>query len=71
VPDDDALIFYRRILELSEKHLNPGGEIFLEINPDYADELFHLYTGNTLIQSAELLRDFSGKQRFLKVKKNA
>jgi release factor glutamine methyltransferase len=71
VPDDDALIFYRRILELSEKHLNPGGEIFLEINPDYAEELLQMYSGNPLIQSAELTRDFSGKRRFLKVKKKA
>jgi release factor glutamine methyltransferase len=65
VPDEDALCFYRRILQLSEKHLNPGGEIFLEINPRYAEELVELYRTASWIARAEITGDMSGKSRFL------
>lgn len=69
VPDEDALLFYRQILKLSEKHLNPGGEIWLELNPLFAVEIQRLFLANQLIYSAELLTDLSGKQRFLKARK--
>ena len=65
VPDNDALCFYRRMLELSEKHLNPGGMIFLEINPLFSDELLLLYRESGLFQSVEIQSDMSGKSRFL------
>ena len=70
VPDEDALCFYRRILKLSEKHLNPGGEIYLEINPMYASELLQLFREAYWIKSAELIGDMSGKQRFLHAQKS-
>lgn len=69
VPDEDALCFYRRILELSEEYLNPGGDIYLEINPLYADELRSLYLKANWIKTAELIEDMSGKQRFLHAQK--
>jgi release factor glutamine methyltransferase len=71
VPDEDALCFYRRILQLSEKHLNPGGEIFLEINPRYAEELGELYRAASWIARAECIGDMSGKSRFLFAVKKA
>lgn len=70
VPDEDALCFYRRILELSEEYLNPGGDIYLEINPMYADELRSLYLKANWIKTAELIEDMSGKQRFLHAQKS-
>lgn len=70
VPDEDALMFYRRILDLSEKHLNPDGEIFLEINPVYAEELALLFKSKDWVGSAEILKDMSGKQRFLHARKS-
>lgn len=69
VPDEDTLCFYRRILQLSEKHLNAEGEIFLEINPLFAEELLNLFRKADWITSASLIRDMSGKNRFLKAKK--
>jgi release factor glutamine methyltransferase len=69
VPDEDALCFYRRILTLSEKHLNQGGEIFLEINPLYADELLLLFREAGWIKTAAIIGDMSGKQRFLHAQK--
>jgi release factor glutamine methyltransferase len=65
VPDEDSLCFYRRILQLSEKHLNQGGEIFLELNPHYSEELCRIYRAADWIASAEIMTDMSGKQRFL------
>lgn len=65
VPDEDALCFYRRILSLSEKHLQPGGQIFLEINPQFASDLWRLYESSGQMESVQLIPDMSGKQRFL------
>ena len=71
VPDDDALLFYRQILKRSEKHLNPDGEIWLELNPLFADETRNLFSSSPFFASAELLSDLSGKKRFLKARKKA
>lgn len=65
VPDTDALCFYRRILQHSEKNLNPGGEIFLELNPHYSEELYRIYRAADWIASAKIKNDMSGKARFL------
>ncbi len=32
VPDDDALIFYKKIADFGKQHLKPNGLVFLEIN---------------------------------------
>src|SRR5690606_26630701 len=32
VPDEDALLFYKRIIELAQKHLSPNGKVFCEIH---------------------------------------
>ena len=69
VPDDDVVCFYRRIMQLSETHLNPAGEIFLEINPLHAEATLRLFTDAPWMESAELLSDMSGKQRFIRVRK--
>ena len=69
VPDEDALLFYRQILKLSEKHLNPGGEIWLELNPLFAEETRNLFSSSPFFASAKLLSDLSGKQRFLRARK--
>lgn len=37
VPDNDALLFYRAILDFSKDKLSPGGKIFFELNDKYAD----------------------------------
>ena len=36
VPDTDPLLFYRRIAELGQELLRPGGKIYFEINEQYA-----------------------------------
>jgi release factor glutamine methyltransferase len=63
----DALEFYKAIADFSNKKLSPGGSVFLEINPEYARETQNLFTEKGY--SSELVKDLSGKQRFLKVKR--
>lgn len=63
VPDDDTLRFYRRLAEIASERLNPGGQIFAEINPHFADATAELFGEKGL--QAELVKDLSGKWRFV------
>lgn len=42
VPNDQALIFYEKILHLGMKHLRQGGKIFFEIHEHYGQALLNL-----------------------------
>lgn len=42
VPDDDPLLFYRAIARYALTALKPGGWLYFEINPLYADALKEL-----------------------------
>lgn len=65
VPDDDPLRFYRRIAELGQNLLRPGGTLYFEINEQYAaslqDVLIEL--GYSQIQ---VHQDLFGKDRLLR-----
>jgi release factor glutamine methyltransferase len=65
VPDDDPLRFYRQILALSKKRLNPNGQVWLEINERMGEELLSLCR-QIGFSNAEVLEDFAGKPRFVK-----
>ncbi len=62
VPDDDPLLFYRAITRYAARSLAPGGRLFFEINPLYAD-------GTEAMMAAEgfagvtVRRDEYGKRR--------
>jgi len=65
VPDNNALLFYKRISELGLKHLKPGGRLYFEINEQQAAPLVALmqhlgYSG------VEVLPDLFGKDRFIR-----
>ena len=45
VPDDDPLLFYRRLGEIGRVLLQPGGGLYLEINEALADETRMLLVG--------------------------
>lgn len=65
VPDNNALLFYKRISELGLKHLKPGGRLYFEINEQQAAPLVELmqalgYGG------VEVLADLFGKDRFVR-----
>lgn len=43
VPDDDALIFYKKIADFGKQHLNPNGLVFLEINQLLGEDVCDLF----------------------------
>lgn len=63
VPDDDPLLFYRRIARLGKELLAEGGRLYFEINERFGKEVAALleqegYSGCTV------LKDMNGKERF-------
>lgn len=68
VPDDNALIFYERIIEFAENNLNPNGKIYVEINQNLARETEELFQNN--FKFVELKRDISGNFRMIKASNN-
>ena len=65
VPDNDPLIFYRRIADLAAAYLNRGGLLYFEINEKYGPETAKLLQvkGFTNIS---IKRDINGKDRMIK-----
>jgi len=45
VPDDDPLLFYRRLGEVGRRLLRPGGTLYVEINEAFSDETQALLRG--------------------------
>jgi release factor glutamine methyltransferase len=68
VPDEDGLLFYRKIVQFSQTHLLPGGLIYLEINEALGKEVVALFS--TLYASVELKKDIFGKDRMVRIRKN-
>ena len=64
VPDSDPLRFYTRIAAVAADALRPGGELFFELNPLYADRLASEMEADGW-QDVEVINDSHGKRRFL------
>lgn len=64
VPDNDPLIFYRHIIALSEKFLNPGGLLLFEVNPAYAEQVLEVIEAQNFINQ-EIRKDIFGKKRMV------
>ncbi|ANF52307.1 protein-(glutamine-N5) methyltransferase, release factor-specific [Chryseobacterium glaciei] len=62
-PTSDALIFYRKIADDSEKYLNKNGLLFLEINQKLGLETLNLY--KDLFSEVKLVKDLSENDRFI------
>ncbi len=65
VPDNDPLLFYRKIVQLAAKHLKPSGYLFLEINQYLGKEMLELFH-TTAFKKVELRKDLSGNDRMIK-----
>ncbi len=67
-PKDRPTLYYEAIAQLvAQGYLNLGGEVFLEINPLYAEDTLAVMKeiiGETLVK-AEIKLDISGKKRFI------
>ena len=68
VPDDDALIFYKKIAALAYQSLKPNGILYFEIN-EYLGEETRELVKKSGFKSVELKTDFAGKPRMLKAKR--
>jgi release factor glutamine methyltransferase len=62
--DDDALIFYRRLMALSAEILEPLGTVFCEIHEDKANVLLQL-AKHYPIQASTIYTDLQGKNRMM------
>jgi release factor glutamine methyltransferase len=69
VPDNDAIIFYRKIIDLCGKSLNSGGRLYFELNPLTADEVKTFAERSGIFKSIILKKDMSGNTRFLEAVK--
>jgi release factor glutamine methyltransferase len=63
VPDDDALLFYKKLSGFALKHLKPGGSLFVEINEASGEQVVNLFRG---FANIELRKDMQGKDRMIK-----
>ena len=68
VPDDDPLLFYRAIAQYASTALKPGGWLYFEINPLYAEPLRDMLN-MMLYHDIEIKEDQYGKQRMIRAKK--
>ena len=67
VPQNDALIFYRKIFLFAKEHLAEKGKIFLEVHEDYAKETAGIFNGDNYL--TEIKKDMQGKERMVIVSK--
>ena len=67
-PEESPLAYYTAIGQLVRQgYLRPGGSLWLELNPLYAEQTRTalLYIIGSEQAEAELIKDMSGKNRFL------
>jgi release factor glutamine methyltransferase len=65
VPDEDALLFYKKLSGFTAKHLKPGGSLFVEINEALGEQVVNLFQA-TGFANIELRKDMQGKDRMIK-----
>ena len=63
VPDEDHLIFYKKILLFSKNHLELNGKILLEVHEDFAKETAALFEAEKHL--VDIKKDMQGKERML------
>lgn len=65
VPDDDPLVFYRRIANLGLDILKENGSLYFEINQKYGHETLEMLV-HMGYKNVELRKDMSGNDRMIK-----
>jgi release factor glutamine methyltransferase len=64
VPDNDPLLFYKKLSDFSMKHLNAGGKLFVEINEALGEAVSNLFRSAGFV-NVELKKDMQGKDRMV------
>lgn len=67
VPDENPLLFYRRIAILGKKALKPKGKLYFEIHEDYGKDVQNLLF-DLGYSEVEIIPDLNGKDRMVKGK---
>lgn len=65
VPDNDGLLFYKKLSDFAIKHLNSGGNLFVEINETLGIQTVTLFQAGGF-KNIELRKDMQGKDRMIK-----
>ena len=65
VPDDDALLFYKKLACFAAKHLKADGSLFVEINEALGEQVVTIFRSAGLA-NIELRKDMQGKDRMIK-----
>ncbi len=65
VPNNNPLLFYKKIKQFSTTHLQSNGQIYLEINEQFGSDIVTLFTAKN--HTVELKKDMQGKDRMVKV----
>ena len=68
VPNDNPLLFYKRIMDISIQLLTDNGYLFVEIHENYAHDISSILKEKGFI-NIELRKDLQGKPRMIKAKK--
>ncbi len=63
VPQNNALIFYKKILSFAENHLNKNGRIYVETHENLTKETAALFTEKNYF--VKIQKDMQGKERML------
>jgi len=64
VPDNDPLIFYRRMLDLAVELLNPKAKIYFEIHENQAANMIEL-SSSYPVTDMKVTKDMQGKDRII------
>ena len=65
VPDNDPLIFYKKIADIATESLTAGGKLFFEINEYFANELITILTQIGFVD-IQLKKDINDRDRMIK-----
>jgi len=65
VPENDPLLFYRKIIQFSCNYLTQGGQLYFEIHRDRGQEITELLKKSGFTE-IELRKDISGNDRMMK-----
>lgn len=68
VPDNDPLLFYRRIATLGREMLSLHGKLYFEINRAYGEEVLQMLGGKGY-RDLCLIKDISGNDRIVTAKR--
>jgi release factor glutamine methyltransferase len=65
----DDILFYKKIIDLCKQKLNSGGKLYFELNPLTAEDVLAYANNSKIFKHRELIKDMSGKLRFLRAVK--